>query len=97
MKHPIGKPRYLATPHAPGDDNNSQKWAAICQTPLYREAIEVALVQLVLDLNSGTAIDAANNGMKLEGAKAFVRVLSELGETGTRAPAVPRTPQLEPT
>ncbi len=75
------KARYIATASpAMGEMNDSAKWAAIAQTPLYHRAIETALCELVKQRDATNLNDAATMAYIIVGAKKFIDILSRLGE-----------------
>ena len=65
--------------------------------PLYHRAIETALAEMVLKLGAPTVADAANMGLKLEGAKMFISILTNLGVPERKRAPYEQENQLIPT
>ena len=85
--HPPGIPAGMPTP--------AGWWADIADSPKCREAMQVALAEMVMRQQEATLQDAANNALYLAGAKRFIHILLNLGVPDL--PSVrPETQQLQP-
>lgn len=75
------KDAYLHPPGAQlGTPTPAGWWAEIANSPKCREALQVALAEMVMRQQAATVQDAANNAYRLEGAKALIHILLNLGE-----------------
>ena len=85
--HPPGIPAGMPTP--------AGWWADIADSPKCREALQVAFMEMVMQLEVGNLQDAANNGVMIQGVKRYVKILLNLGIPDL--PSVrPETQQLQP-
>lgn len=87
MKHQLSpKQRFLNASATTQDQRRpAALWADITVSPLFAEALETALCEMVARLGAANLNDAAVMAYRIEGAKQVLHILANLGEAEVTA------------
>lgn len=84
-----------STPVAPGQLKPSARWLELTDSPLFKEAVQVALTEYVVSLTPDVA-QPGRVAYLIEGAKGAFNVLMNLGEPDHPGPMRKPEPRLNP-
>ena len=81
-KHIRPKEAFIIPPGGttPGERSEGMLWAELTDSPRFQRALQVALTEYVMRQNTSTIADAANMALRIEGAKAVLHILLNLGD-----------------